>query len=490
MTRFHAEEATDTGRVRDNNQDLALVIGDQSLFAVADGMGGHNGGETAAKVAIETLRDSFMAPTLEALVEAMQIANEAVVTTASTDPELTGMGTTLCVLAGVNHFGEEVIGVASVGDSRAYLIEGGRLHQITRDHTLVQMLVDQGQLSPVEAESHPQRNILTRALGIDEKVMVDSFLLRPVLGDRYLLCSDGLFGEVTDDQIHDVLRRFASPGEAARELVQLANASGGHDNITCVVVDVVEGFDGVAEGADRLISSETGQHRLIAGLQTSPDVAVPSVPLGADAVPEGGDGDAVPSQPGDGDQDAPVDSPSAPAATPAVDDSTPGPTAAGPPPTLASASLVDEPAPRRFTWRSAVFVVFVLVALALAFGATAFYARNTYFVGLDDGRVAIFRGRPGGVLWFNPTVAQSTTLELGRLPPNLQREVEHGKDEPNLADAQRYVRMLEDKAGVEDEVPAVEDPPQVTGRGTPRTLPVPDTAPGGTGAAPTAGPTE
>ena len=149
------------------------------------------------------------------------------------------MGTTLCALALVQGDGYEALGVVNVGDSRLYILKEGELEQITEDHSLVATLERQGRLTRAEAAVHPQRNIVTRALGIDSKVMVDSWEIAPVSGDRYLLCSDGLFNEIDDNRIAATLRKLADPTEAANELVRLANEAGGRDNITCVVVDVL-----------------------------------------------------------------------------------------------------------------------------------------------------------------------------------------------------------------------------------------------------------
>ena len=164
MTKFASGAATDVGQVRQVNQDNVLIADD--VFAVADGMGGHRGGEVASLVAVEALQESFHERTTDALVDAVQSANAAIVERAKGDPELRGMGTTMCALARVTlDDGEECLTIVNVGDSRAYLLKAGEqeLFQISEDHSLVQTLVRQGQLTQDEAASHPQRNILTRA---------------------------------------------------------------------------------------------------------------------------------------------------------------------------------------------------------------------------------------------------------------------------------------------------------------------------------------
>ncbi len=231
MTRFAWGAATDTGRVRQANEDSLLAV--DGLFAVADGMGGHKAGEVASRLAVETLQEEFDAAGTDVLVGAVQNANDVLVERSSDDAELTGMGTTLCAMALVDADGRDAMAVVNVGDSRLYLLSEGELTQITEDHSLVATLERQGRLSRAEAAVHPQRNILTRALGIDARVMVDSWEILPVVGDRYLICSDGLFNEVDDNRMAATLRRLADPAEAAKELVRLANEAGGRDNITC-----------------------------------------------------------------------------------------------------------------------------------------------------------------------------------------------------------------------------------------------------------------
>ena len=242
MTDFRVGSATDVGRVRSNNQDSFLVR-EGDLFAVADGMGGHQGGEVASALALQILGQAHDEPSTSTLVRAVRSANQAVFDKAGADPDLKGMGTTLTALADVDTREGRRLGIVNVGDSRLYRLRNDRIEQLTEDHSLVASLVRQGRITAEEAESHPQRNILTRALGIDEAVAVDSWEVEPVAGDRFLICSDGLFNEVDENRIVATLRRFEDPGDAARELVRLANDGGGRDNITAVVVDVVAATD-------------------------------------------------------------------------------------------------------------------------------------------------------------------------------------------------------------------------------------------------------
>jgi len=190
VTRFAWGAASDTGRVRQANEDSYLVV--DGLFAVADGMGGHQAGEVASHLALETLHAEFTAAGTDVLVRAVENANHTLVARSTADPELAGMGTTLVAMALVDAAGRDAIGVVNVGDSRLYLLSDGELAQITEDHSLVATMERQGRLTAAEAAVHPQRNILTRALGIDGAVLVDSWEILPVVGDRYLICSDGL----------------------------------------------------------------------------------------------------------------------------------------------------------------------------------------------------------------------------------------------------------------------------------------------------------
>src|SRR3954451_15651782 len=203
-------------------------------------MGGHAGGEGGSDVAVTTLDAKVRAdaPTTEALVQAVRDANTAIHDRALVEVNLHGMGTTLTGVALVERDGQERLAVVNVGDSRTYVVQDGILQQITRDHTYVEDLVTAGEITPDEARVHPQRHIVTRALGIEPDVQVDAWEAPPAAGDRYLICSDGLFNEIDDGQISAVLTGTADPQEAAAALVELANEAGGRDNITVIVLDV------------------------------------------------------------------------------------------------------------------------------------------------------------------------------------------------------------------------------------------------------------
>jgi PPM family protein phosphatase len=239
--RLRVGSRTDVGRVREGNED-AFVAADP-LFAVADGMGGHQGGEVASKLAVETLQKA--ADGTADLAEVVQEANRVVFAKASEDPGLLGMGTTLTAVL----VEDRRLRLAHVGDSRMYLLRHGDLELLTKDHTVVQGMVDQGRLTPEEAAIHPQRSIVTRALGVEEDIEVDENEIDVLPGDRVLLCSDGLTGMVEEDGILRILIDHRDPQAAADALVEAANRAGGQDNITAVVLDVIGEETGTAPQA-------------------------------------------------------------------------------------------------------------------------------------------------------------------------------------------------------------------------------------------------
>jgi PPM family protein phosphatase len=237
MVTLAAGSATDRGRVRESNQDSLLVS--PPLFAVADGLGGHRAGDVASQLAIETLRDRFSGPPgTEALATAVAEAGRAVWQRADSDPALEGMGTTLTAVVVLEGEGQARLAVANVGDSRAYLFQDGQLSLLTRDDTVVQALIDAGEIEPERGRTHPQRSLLTRALGMSPVVEADISVPAVTGSARLLLCSDGLTTEAGDDQIAAVLAAAERPDEAATALVRLANDNGGSDNTTVVVVDI------------------------------------------------------------------------------------------------------------------------------------------------------------------------------------------------------------------------------------------------------------
>ncbi|HEX2065132.1 MAG TPA: hypothetical protein VHE80_12000, partial [Acidimicrobiales bacterium] len=281
-----------------------------------------------------------------------------------------------------------------------------QLDQLTEDHSVPKELERAGRLSPEEAAVHPQHNVLTRALGVEQDVEVDSFEVIPYRGDRVLLASDGLFNEVEDSDIAGVLRRMADPDEAAQELVQIASENGGNDNITVVIVDVLDDDDRAG--------------RASAAVRTAKYEAVDS---------------ETPSGSWSASRDEPEGWQPRSAAAPTGTSTRPAP---APPRT-------EEPASggRRLTLRVALFVLVLAGILGAAVAAVGFYARGSYYVGLAGDDVVIYKGRPGGLLWFDPTVEERTGLVVGQLRGSQEQALREGKEEPSLGDARDYVQNIE-----------------------------------------------
>ena len=409
MTQLKAGAATDVGRVRQINEDRYLA--DERLFAVADGVGGHQAGEVASQTSVETLQRTFEdgEHTTEGLITAAEAANQAVWQLAQGSREKRGMGTTLTALALVQEDGEEQLALINVGDSRAYMLQQGELIQLTEDHSLVEELVRDGKLTPAEAQVHPQRSIITRALGMEPAIEVDSWEIIPYTGDRILLCSDGLTNELSDERIASTLRQIADPQEAAHDLVRQARSAGGSDNITVVVVDVVDDDDRSKQASAALAGSK--------GNTGSTKVSAPPTVQTAQPTVE--------------DTAMRVAAPPAPAPEP-------------PPPSRPQLAPPPAAVPhRRFTWRVAVFVFAILAVVGTAVYAMAWYARGAYYVGIDNEQVAIFRGRPGGMLWFDPTLVERKQQPLGaELLPAQRTELEAGHEVSSKAAADRYVNNL------------------------------------------------
>jgi len=401
MTSFRWGTGLHVGQVRSVNQDNILAT--DGLFAVADGMGGHRAGEVASEQAVGTLREQFTATDTDQLVEAIHLANQAIVTMAADNAEFRGMGTTISALALVELDGRDALAVANVGDSRTYLLraESEELEQVTEDHSLVATLVRQGQLSEEDMATHPQRNIITRALGIDVKVLVDTWTLEPVKGDRYLLCSDGLFNEVDDARIASVLRRLAEPDEAAAELIRLANEHGGRDNISVVIVDVADADTEVpaAPGREgRVWATVHGESRSGAAAEAVP--ARPSATASSSDAP---------------DQAASVVTPAA---------------VAGP--------------KSRFTWRVVAFLGTIVVILVGTYAAITAVANGSYFVQTDGDTIVIWQGKPGGVLWIQPELAETPDPPIATedVPAELQADLAAGREFSSLGAAQAFVDNL------------------------------------------------
>ncbi len=465
MAELRVGATTHTGRARPANEDSLLVT--PGVFVVADGMGGHDAGEVASQIAVERISEllaSTELPTADDVVAAIRTANRDIFRAAIATPGQTGMGTTITAIAviGDNYAGRaepnidldepgalpgdqpvelvepptvadsddsqpddaghaddgepdiapgaasgnepilpgdvtpvvpaepsEALVLANVGDSRTYLFRHGRLRRVTIDHSYVQELVSTGHLSESEARNHPRRNIITRALGIEPDVKVDWWTLPLIRGDRFLLCSDGLVDEVDDDVISETLALQADPQDAADALVALANDAGGRDNITVIVVDVIVGDE-------------------------PPD---PTQEL--DVVPLWADGASDPTPAGTLELDA---------------DPSDGSVARH-----ANGSTRRRSNLKRFAIGFAVTAVVVVAVVVLSA-----WARDGYFVAFDDSDQAIiYRGRPGGVLWIDPTAVNESGPERSDLEPDTATEID---DEPTFDSVDAAAEFIRDGA--------------------------------------------
>ena len=380
---------SDKGLIRSNNQD-SVYAGD-SLLVVADGMGGHAAGDMASRLVVGAFvpldaRDSG-GDLLRALARATREGNSAIADVVHHNPELDGMGTTVTALL----FDGGRLGMAHVGDSRAYLYRDGVLHQLTHDDTFVQSLIDDGRITQEEAAHHPQRSLLLRALNGTE---VDpSLTIREVtVGDRYLICSDGLPGVVSAEAIAETLGAPQDPGATADTLIQLALVGGGPDNITVIVADVIDTGPGIGptEVAAPADPDATGPIGSFASVRMTAEM--PRVPL--PAIPE--------------------DTPAKPEYLPADDDdpSSTDPSFARP---FAGGQTSGPPDRRRSRRRrgALIGVVSVVVLAAVAIAGSFVWVRSQYYVGVSNGEVVVFRGVDGSVLGLGLSSVQEGSCEPG-----------------------------------------------------------------------------
>jgi protein phosphatase len=382
---------SDRGLIREGNEDS--VYAGPRLLAVADGMGGMAAGEVASNIVVAALapldEDVTGSDLIDALKESISAANQQLRDAVEANAALEGMGTTLTAML----FGGNRIGLVHVGDSRAYVLREGELTQLTRDDTYVQMLVDEGRITPDEATTHPQRSLLTRAL--DGRDIDPEFSVREArVGDRYLLCSDGLSGVVSTETMAEALG-LAETREAADRLIALALRGGGPDNITCIVADIVDD----EKGDDAPVVGGAAARDRGRASSASADSAAGRAALARSS------GEVEPDE----------------------DDDDP------------------EPPPHRV--RTALLA---LLALALVAG-TAYlgwqYTQSQYYVGkTDDGYVAVFRGVRGSIGGVHLSdVAQRSELRMAELQPVVRRQVLQGIPAESRSDANHIVRRLKDQ---------------------------------------------
>ncbi|HTW40998.1 MAG TPA: Stp1/IreP family PP2C-type Ser/Thr phosphatase [Solirubrobacteraceae bacterium] len=364
--------ASDTGRQRRANEDSLLARA--PLFVVADGMGGAQAGEVASRIAVESFQTGLADgshPELE-LSSLAQAANARIHALSHANAEQAGMGTTLTAV----YVGEQEVAIAHVGDSRAYCLRDGELLRLTDDHSLVDELMRQGRLTPEEAVEHPQRSVITRALGPEDAVEVDTRSFRARANDVYLLCSDGLTTMLSEPEIQALLRAHAKLREAGEALIAAANNAGGRDNITVILLRLEEVH--VADGAP------AADGATIVGL---PPVTA------ADALPSTASQPA-PSEP----------APSEPAPSEPASASARSSTALSSPPTTAARrtpraapARTREPAGRRSRprLRHSGALAFVTIVLVLLASAAYLALQSVYFIGTNSrGLVTLYQGLP------------------------------------------------------------------------------------------------
>jgi PPM family protein phosphatase len=407
---------SDVGLLREGNEDSAYA--GPHLLAIADGMGGHAAGEVASAVAISAIapldQDMADGEMLDALAGAVATASHSLHEISVADPSVEGMGTTLTAML----WSGARVALCHIGDSRAYLLRHGDLHQITRDHTLVQSLVDEGRLSPAAAAIHPQRSLIMRALQGSSDVEPDLSTLEAMLGDRYLLCSDGLSDVVSDETLHKALMKFTDIDEAVLQLVELAIRGGGPDNITCIVADVVDAVSGPVEPSGKSVlagAASNGDGRPV--LRTDSPAARAHVL--AQSRPEtarhtigyrpGQDGSVEDDQ---DDQD---------------DDHDAGPRSGR----------------RRLPVVKSILAILIIVIAGGGYAAWR-YTQHQYYVGDDAGQVAIFRGvnqQVAGIKLFE--VYQRTAVPIKGLPGTEAGLILNTILARNLPDAQRIVLRIQ-----------------------------------------------
>jgi PPM family protein phosphatase len=390
---------TDTGRQRNANEDSLFTRA--ALFVVADGMGGAQAGEVASKTAAEAFdRELPQAPPEQILRETIETANRAIHERAGSDPDLAGMGTT--ITAAIVDPESEEVAIGHVGDSRAYRLRGGKLERLTRDHSLVEEMRRKGQLTDAQAAEHPQRSIITRALGPEPEVEVDLQTVPAQAGDVFLICSDGLTTMLGDEQIGQLLARATSMRSAVRALVDEANRAGGRDNITVVAFRLADAAASAGAAAAGTGGGPTDGATLIGSSAEEAGLTATEVRRRAAAEAARRRREELASRP-----------------------------------------------PRRRLRTAAKVLAALLVLTAIAFGAW-YGNRQVWFLGTDDaGRVALYRGLPYelpfGIELYGERYA--SPLQTAALPPK-RRDAVTGHDLRSREDAVSLIEDIQKSQGV------------------------------------------
>lgn len=356
MTTLLWGAATDVGRTRKGNEDSYFA--GERVFAVADGLGGHRAGEVASAIVVDLIAHVEQAPDpAAALEQAILEANDTIFERAQGDPQTSGMATTVTAVA----FNGNVAHLAHVGDSRCYLLRDGALRQMSRDHTLVARLVEEGSLTSEAAETHPQRSVLTRAVGSEPAVAVDGDDVPLLSGDRLMLCSDGLSSVVSEDAIAGVLESVTDPQHACAQLVDQANSLGGPDNITVLIVDVQD----VAAAAPQPTRS-------------------------------------IMASPGDG----------------------------------------RRPKARRLPRRAVAWTAVIAIVLVGSLIGLKAWANRSWYVGVQDGRVAIYKGLPTDFIISLSSVQEQTEIAVDTVAPYYRPRLTEGIRAESLRAARGLVARI------------------------------------------------
>jgi len=401
---LHYAARSDVGLVRQENQDSGYA--GPHLLVVADGMGGHAAGDVASSIAIGEIvgldgESHGSDDALDLLAQALHSANSELQQAIGRQPELQGMGTTVTALLRTGN----KIAVAHIGDSRAYLLRDGTFTQITHDHSFVQSLVDEGRITEEEAEGHPQRSLVTRVLTGQHDDEPDLAVREARIGDRYLLCSDGLSGFVARDTIQEVLEQAMPPGRTADRLVELAMRAGAPDNVTCIIGDVVD--------LDKEQAPPPTAHEVVGAAAERKVTATRAIPV----------------------------TPAAKAAALArhasgldVEEAT----------DEESIRLAEEgPSSRRLRWLKGLSLVLVLAILAGGGYAAYGWSQRQYYVGEAKGHVAIFQGVSQNIgPWELSHPIQESDIALSDLPDFYRGKVDATLSSANVQDSRRLVTDL------------------------------------------------